>query len=424
MTTKNKTAKIVRLLCQSPTKMQGLFNVTQCSRIISKEVSNALECNKKLGRSPESMIKSGLVAQIRQPRSQRHFVLSLQESSIWSSICGFQADVPTQGTFSNNWTNIDYFQPLEQIFLTYQKLIPKKGLFLEFELPTHLLKTVKLGYFPIVTDSSHISLSNRRFKYATRGFKNSDQPTNFGAKLHLCVDVILNTPINFTPTTGKDHESRIFNLHWKDLNQNYKPWLERQLKQKLKMLYLFDKGYWNTERFWNLTEEDTYFICPKKDRTLINKHYEFSFPSKTKNGIIEARINRSGEEASLRWILAKNPKNRSKWYSLVTNIWDIEAEMILRLYAERWAIEEILKWLKQYTLLKTPLVNSWEGFLLHVLFSLLVLVILQYFIALLGLPRWQDNLTEVWRQVRDYPEELWILGRLRIPLAFLNGGID
>lgn len=102
MPIKNKIAKSVRLLCQSSTKMQGFFNVTHFDRIVSKEVNSALQSSKKLGRTPKRMIKSGIVAQIRQPRSQRHFALSLQESSIWSKICGFQGDVPTQGTFSNN----------------------------------------------------------------------------------------------------------------------------------------------------------------------------------------------------------------------------------------------------------------------------------------------------------------------------------
>lgn len=162
MPIKNQTAKTVQLLRQSSTKMQGFFNVTHFNRIVSKEVSSALQSGKKLGKTPESIIKCEIVAQIKQPRSQRDFTLWLQDSSIWTKICCFKSGSPTQGTFSNNWNNIDYFQPLENIFLTYQKLIPKKGLFTQFELPYHLLKTIKSSYFPIITDSSYIYIFQTR----------------------------------------------------------------------------------------------------------------------------------------------------------------------------------------------------------------------------------------------------------------------
>lgn len=87
-----------------------------------------------------------------------------------------------------------------------------------------MLKAMKSGYFPMITDSSYISLSNRKFKYSTSGYKSPDKPAEFGARLHLCVDGIRNTPVNFTPTTGKVHETGIFDLrdflNFEQYNQN------------------------------------------------------------------------------------------------------------------------------------------------------------------------------------------------------------
>lgn len=423
MSVNSKTSKLVSRLCQSNNKMDGFFNVTHFDQVLSKEVSSSLEHGKKLGKTPQPMIKSGLIAQLQQPRSQRDYVSWLQGNKKWADITGFGSNVPVQGTFSNNWTNFDYFEPLENIFLCYRKLIPKKCDLTEYEYSYHLTKLVSAGYFPIIEDSTHLSLSNKRFKYGSLGFKDKENKCDYGAQINLCIDGLVNTPIDFTPETGKVHESTLFDLQLEELEKNYKFWIENQFNKKLNLLFIVDKGYNKEERFWDMTRANQYFLIPKKDRTMTKNQFEINFDEFEKNGIIELTVLKSNESDSLRWIIQKNKKFKSKWFSLLTNIWDLEPEFIVQIYSERWDIEEIFKWLKQYTLLKTPLVNSWEGFLLHILYSLILLMLLQFFLLLLNLPRWQENLTELWRQLRNNPLEQWQFGRLRIPYAVILGGM-
>ena len=48
-------------------------------------------------------------------------------------------------------------------------------------------------------------------------------------------------------------------------------------------------------------------------------------------------------------------------------------------------------------------------------------MLIQYFLALLAVPKWQDNINELCRQLKDAPFIDWDLHRIRIPLGYLNG---
>jgi hypothetical protein len=50
-------------------------------------------------------------------------------------------------------------------------------------------------------------------------------------------------------------------------------------------------------------------------------------------------------------------------------------------------------------------------------------MLLQYFLSLLNIPRWQENITELWRQLKHGPSDQWSLSRFRIPMVLLEGGM-
>lgn len=124
----------------------------------------------------------------------------------------------------------------------------------------------------------------------------------------------------------------------------------------------------------------------------------------------------------LRWILMKRKKGKRKYWNLLTSDLKLPARDIIELYTNRWSIEEVFKWLKQYTSLKRPLVNSWTGFILHSFFSILVYQLIRYFLLLIEIPRWQENVTEIWHQIVKAPDKPWHFNYLRIPLMEL--GLD
>ena len=151
-----------------------------------------------------------------------------------------------------------------------------------------------------------------------------------------------------------------------------------------------------------------------------NATFVITHQSTGENGPIEILNWMKGATTPLRWILKKKAGKGKKYWSLLTNDLKLPARVIIELYSNRWTIEEVFKWIKQYTLLKKPLVNSWDGFILHCFFSILIYQLLLYFLTLLEVPRWQENLTEIRNQIINAPMKPWNFDFLRIPLAFLK----
>ena len=113
----------------------------------------------------------------------------------------------------------------------------------------------------------------------------------------------------------------------------------------------------------------------------------------------------------------KRKKDSTKHWELLTNILDLPAATIIALYKLRWKIEEFFKCLKHLLGLRRPLVESWVGFVQHLYFNLLLMMLLIYMLTLLGLPKWQTNILELKRLLVKSPEQPWSFNTLRIPLG-------
>lgn len=422
MTNSSKINKVRQQLRQVKLKMKGLFNITQFDKLVKKHLQIANENENNLGHKAEEFLLAGIVSQIIQPRSQRDFVKELNENPVWAQSCGFDEDVPHQSSFSRKWNNEDYIEPLEGIIRGLSNLIPTKRLHYELEYPTHILRTIKQGYLPLHTDSSFITLSKDRFDYATRGYAGPEAKSEYGAKLNLIIDGMVNNPLVHTPTDGGVHETKVIDLNLKEILEFTPKWFKDSRNKKLQPLMIFDKGYWDKNRFKEWTKNNIGFIIPNKKNQLKYATLEIKHLTKNENEPQEMLVWLPDFDRPLRWILMKRKKGKRKYWNLLTSDLKLPARDIIELYTNRWSIEEVFKWLKQYTSLKRPLVNSWTGFILHSFFSILVYQLIRYFLLLIEIPRWQENVTEIWHQIVKAPDKPWHFNYLRIPLMEL--GLD
>jgi hypothetical protein len=423
MPIKKQLKKISRILRQSSTKLEGVFKTTHFDRLLKKQVLTAQHDNLSLGKHPEAMIRTGMLAQLLQARSQRDFVGILESAANWRQFCGFQNDVPVQSTFSRHWNNENYFKPLDQLFLDLQKLIAMKKVHKQSLIPSEVMEAILNGYLPFSFDATFLKLSEKRFQYAGRGYAGSENVAEFGAKLNFGIDNILNMPINFIPTQGNIHESTTIDLITDDLIVNSHSWLKKAFNKQLNPLIIMDKAYWNKKRFINWTKRNIGFIIPRKRKNLTGVLIEFLDFSSSNELTTEGLVWITNNIDPLSWVFKSSLKNNSEGYDVLTNCPGIGKESVVQLYKQRWSIEEVFKWLKQYLNFKTPLVESWEGFVIHCYLTIILFMLFQYFLALLRVPRWQENLTELWRQLRNGPSDPIILTKLRIPFLYLEGGM-
>jgi len=420
MVTINKINKVYRQLSQEKLKTQGLIKITQFDKLVKKHIQIAKEKENSLGNKSEEFLYAGIFSQIIQPRSQRDFVKELNENPIWAQSCGFNDDIPHQSSFSRKWNNEDYIDPLEGIIKGLRDLIPVKGLHYELEYPMHILRTIKKGYLPLHSDSSFITLSEDRFDYSVRGYAGPESKSEHGAKLNLIIDGLVNSPLVHTPTDGSVHETKVIDQNLKEILEFAPKWFKDSRKGTLQPLIIFDKGYWDTKRFKEWTDKKIGFIIPKKKNSLKYATLEIKHFTKNEYEPQETLVWLPGFDKPLRWILMKKKKGKRKYWNLLTNDLKLPARDIIKLYANRWSIEEVFKWLKQYTSLKRPLVNSWTGFVIHCFFSILVYQLIRYFLLLIEVPRWQENITEIWHQIVKAPDKPWHFRYLRIPLLELK----
>ena len=405
-------------------KLEGLFNVTQFDRLLQKQLSTDESDKIGLEKFSREMIKAYMAALLLQPRSQRDFLDNLGIGSVWRGVCGFANDLPVQSTFSRYWNNPAYHDPTDKLFLGVQELVKHKNIHSMHELPPEVMKVISAGYLPVAVDATFLVLSPKRFDYATKGYAAMEKTSEFGAKINLTIDCILHMPLNYIPTTGNVHETKSIDVLIDELLKRGHPWLVTSYKRQLRMFLILDRGYWDKHRFLWWAEHGVGFVCPRKRKTLTGAPIEFlEFPPLPGQSV-EGLVWIDTDKDPLRWIVGRSHSTKHRYWDLITSDFKLKAKDIISAYAARWPIEEVFKWLKQYTNLKKPLTASWDGFVFHCYMVFILIMLLMFFVALLGLPRWQENLTELWGQLRYSSDEPWDFSRLRVPLAVFQGGMD
>lgn len=413
--------RMVEELAHYSTKWDSLFKSTHFDRIVSKQLQNP-QNNITLDQSVSTgMIKSYMIAHVKNVDSQRNVVKFLTDEEKWLKITGFEKEIPVQSTFSRHWNNDQYVDALDSIFTNLQELIGHKKIHLQYELPRHICNFLAKGWLPLSADATFTSLPNNKFDYATYGYSGAEGKTAMGAKVNMIIDTILNMPMNYIPTSGNVHEARSVDPLIDDLIENSHPWLKKLGKGTLKPLIAIDKGYWNKERFFDWTRNQIGFIIPRKRKSFTGNLLEFlEFPV-SKYEPMEALVWGSNTDEPLRWIIYKNYSKEFRYWDLITNVFDVTKQTIIEGIKERWPIEEFFKSTKQNFDLGKPLAQSWTGYVIHCFIIFILFMLIQFFLSLLAVPKWQDNVNELCRQLKDSPFACWSFHRLRIPLGYLNG---
>lgn len=414
--------RMVEGLAHYPTKWDSLFKYTHFDKIVSRQIQdpqNNLTIDHSLA---TGMIKSYMVAHVKNIDSQRNVVKFLSDDEKWLKIVGFEKEIPVQSTFSRHWNNEQYIDGLDSIYTNLQELIGYKKVHLQYELPKHICNFLAKGWLPLSTDATFITLPDNKFDYATFGYSGAEGKTAMGAKINLMIETILNMPFNHIPTTGNVPETISVNPLMDDLIENSNPWLKKLGRSTLKPLVAVDKGYWDKERFFDWTRNQIGFIIPRKRKAFTRNLIEFlEFPV-SKYEPMEALVWGSNSDEPLRWIVYKNYSKECRYWDLVTNVLNVDKQSIIEGIKDRWPIEELFKSSKQNLDLGRPLAQSWQGYVIHCFIIFILLMLIQYFLALLAVPKWQANINELCRQLKESPFTTWDFHRLRIPLGYVTGG--
>ena len=212
--------------------------------------------------------------------------------------------------------------------------------------------------FPFSVDASFIPLSERRLDYAKTVYSAMEKGIETGAKLNLIIDGLLNMPVTYVPTSGNVHETVSVNVLIDELLNKDHPWLTEWTGEMLKLLLILDRGYWDKKRFLEWDEHDIAFLCPRKRKVLTGVQIEWLDFSDLKTQPLEGLVWVDPMKDPLCWIIAKSTSKKHDFWDLITNCIDLTVKELITAYKDRWPIEEIFKWLKQYTNMKRPLIES------------------------------------------------------------------
>lgn len=187
-------------------------------------------------------------------------------------------------------------------------------------------KKFRKDFFAI--DATEISLNMHNFSWA------EFRSTVGGVKIHLKYDINNTVPVYLFITNAKVHENNTFS----------------DMKLKKGDTATFDKGYNNYETFGWLCEEEIEFVTRLKE----NAKYKVVEERELKCGTItlDQTIEFTGAQTKkkcphqLRIIRSVDEKTGNA-ITILTNIFNLTAEYVAKMYRARWNIEIFFKAIKQ-----------------------------------------------------------------------------
>lgn len=179
-------------------------------------------------------------------------------------------------------------------------------------------------------DSSTISMCLNQYEWA------DFRETKAGVKMH--------TSINFCDGESYPDKVIVTPARPADLTQ-----LDPLIVMKKDSLHVFDRGYYDFEKFDRFCEEGIRFVTRIKQKT--NVHVIEELPVNQSSSIIREAIVKLGNmENPLR--LVETLDSEGNKIFIVCNDAKISAQEISNLYRSRWQIELFFKWIKQHLVLK------------------------------------------------------------------------
>ncbi|MFB4166335.1 IS4 family transposase, partial [Alteribacillus sp. JSM 102045] len=179
-------------------------------------------------------------------------------------------------------------------------------------------------------DSSTISMCLNQYEWA------DFRETKAGIKLH--------TSIILYDGTSYPNEVIVTAARPADETQ-----LDALIVPEKDALHVFDRGYFNFDKFDNYCTEGTRFVTRIKTNTIV--HVIEEVPVEHSSGITREAIVKLGKmKHPLRLVEALDREGNK--IAIVCNDAKISAEEISDLYRSRWQIELFFKWVKQHLILK------------------------------------------------------------------------
>ncbi len=160
-------------------------------------------------------------------------------------------------------------------------------------------------------------------------------------KLHTLLDIRTSIPTFIHITSGKVHDVNILDL----------------ISIETSAFYIIDKGYIDFERLFTLKNKNAYFITRAKKNLACQRIYSRDV-SKYENIKYDQTVKLTGVKTStlypeqIRKIKFIDKEN-DKELIFLTNNFLLDADMIARLYKDRWKIELFFKWIKQHLRIKS-----------------------------------------------------------------------
>lgn len=160
-------------------------------------------------------------------------------------------------------------------------------------------------------------------------------------KLHTLLDIRTSIPTFIHITSGKVHDVNILDL----------------ISIETSAFYIIDKGYIDFERLFTLKNKNAFFITRAKKNLACQRIYSHDV-SKYEYIRYDQTVELTGVKTStlypeqIRRIKFIDKEN-DKELIFLTNIFSLDADMIARLYKDRWKIELFFKWIKQHLRIKS-----------------------------------------------------------------------
>lgn len=161
-----------------------------------------------------------------------------------------------------------------------------------------------------------------------------------GIKLHTVLDLGSTIPTIIDITTAKTHDVNFLD----------------NLVVELGALYIFDRGYFDYKRLYQINISCAFFIVRAKSnlsfKVLKSNKVDKSTGLRC-DQIFRFKVKKSYKDysANLRRIKVYD-KESKKYVVLLTNNFEISAFAVTLLYRKRWKIELFFKWVKQHLKIK------------------------------------------------------------------------
>lgn len=138
-----------------------------------------------------------------------------------------------------------------------------------------------------------------------------------------------------------------------------------QLNPKKGEVYIFDKGYVNYTAYDNFTEKEAFYVTRISENAVykVESEAEIDYLESQTTGVWKDQIIslKVGEKIMKARLVTFKSAIKGKVFRFITNMFEVQATTVAKLYKNRWEIEPFFKQLKQNFELKAFYSDSREG---------------------------------------------------------------